>query len=143
PDAAVARILDDAALLARRRGAPDAAGELQEQAARLTPVRDTTAALRRRIQAAGHFFHAGARSQARVLLEGMLTQSVTPQQRATALHLLGRIASQADHIADAILHFEEALTLCDDARASVAIRLDLAFATYNAGDLQRAIAVAR
>lgn len=143
PSEDVARALDDASVLARRRGAPDAAGELQEQAARLTPQDDTMASGRRRIQAAEHFFHAGARAHARTLLEGVLADRVVGQQRATALHLLGQLCGQEDCFADAMHHLEEALAHCSDPRASVAIHLDLAFATYSTGDLQRAIAVAR
>lgn len=143
PDEDVACALDEAALLARRRGAPDAAGELQEQAARLTPAADAPAVHRRRTQAAAHFFHAGACAQARALLQAVLAEEGGGTQRTTALHLLGRIDGQEDDYPGAIRQFEEALTHCDDMRTSVAIRLDLAFATYSAGDLQRAIAVAR
>jgi ATP/maltotriose-dependent transcriptional regulator MalT len=143
PDAEVARALDEASLLARRRGAPDAAGELQEQAAGLTPRDDATASRRRRIQAAEHFFHAGARAHARGLLEGVLAEPVARPQRATALHMLGQICSQEDDFAEAMRHLAEALAHCSDPQASVAIHLDLAFATYSSGDLQRAIAVAR
>ena len=143
PNEEVARALDDASLLARRRGAPDAAGELQEQAARLTPGDDAAASRRRRTQAAEHFFHAGGRAHARVLLEGVLSGQVVRQQRATALHLLGQICLQEDGFAEAMRHLEEALAQCSDPQARVAIHLDLAFATYRAGDLQRAITVAR
>lgn len=59
PDEAVAHALDEAAALARRRGAPDTAGELEEQAARLTLDDDRPASRRRRIQAAEHFVQTG------------------------------------------------------------------------------------
>lgn len=143
PDAEVARTLDEVSRLVRRRGSPDAAGELQEQAARLTPPDDVGAIRRRRIQAAEHFFHAGDRAAARALLDRVLAEEVTGSQRATALHLLGRIDGQEDRVTDAIRQFDEALAHCDEGAASVAIRLDLAFATYSAGELSRAVEVAR
>jgi DNA-binding CsgD family transcriptional regulator len=142
PDEAVARALDDAAVLARRRGAPDAAGELQEHAARLTPRGDAEAGRRRRTRAAEHFFHAGSRAHARALLEAVLAETPAGQERAAALHLLGRVRGQEDSFADAIGHLEEALAYSVEAPASVAIRLDLAFAIYSVGDLTRAVSVA-
>ena len=141
PDANVARALDEAAVLASRRGAPDAAAELEEQAARLTPPDDAAARWRRRIQAAEHAFRAGDRAHARALVDHVLADGVTGNERGTALHLLGRICGQEDDFAGAMLRLEDALADCREPRTSVAIRLDLAFATYMAGDLQRAIAV--
>lgn len=64
PDASVATALDEAATLAHRRGAPDAAGELQERAASLTPADDPAGRRTRALRAAAHFFHAGDRARA-------------------------------------------------------------------------------
>jgi DNA-binding CsgD family transcriptional regulator len=143
PDEAVARALDDAAGLARRRGAPDAAGELQELAARLTPRDDAPARWRRRTSAAEHFFHAGDRAHARALLHDVLGEPVAGAPRAKALHVLGQIRGHEDSFADAIAHLEEALAHADEAALSVPIRLDLAFATFSAGDVVRSTSVAR
>lgn len=143
PDEDVARALDDAALLARQRGAPDAAGELQEQAARCTPYEDETARRRRRVQAAEHYFHAGARAHARALLDDVLADGPARLERVTALHLLGQIRAAEDSVADAIRYLEEALTQANDATASAPIRLDLAFAKNNAGDMEGALACSR
>lgn len=138
PDERVARELDEAASIARRRGAPDAAGELQEQAARLTPADDGVASRRRRTLAAEHFSHAGDRARARSLLEGVLTEEPPGAARARALHLLGMIRGQEDSFVDAIPHLEEALAHAQDAGVRVAIQLDLAFAIFSAGDMARA-----
>jgi ATP/maltotriose-dependent transcriptional regulator MalT len=143
PDEDVARALDDASVLARRRGAPDAAGELQERAARLTPPGDTTASRLRRTRAAEYFFHAGDRAHARKLLETVLAEGAVGPERAKALHLLGQIRGQEDSFVDAIGHLEEALTYADEAATRVPIRLDLAFATFSSGMLPRAISFAR
>jgi DNA-binding CsgD family transcriptional regulator len=143
PDEQVARALDDASLLARRRGAPDAAGELQESAANVTPRDDPAAARRRRIAAAEHFFHAGDRARARALLESLLAGETECAERARALHLLGQIRGHEDSFVDAIRHLTEALALADGPAASLPIRRDLAFVTFNVGDLAGAIAIAQ
>jgi hypothetical protein len=58
-------MLDDAASKALRRGAPDAAAELLERAAALTPGRDGDARMRRKLDAAECHFEAGASDRAR------------------------------------------------------------------------------
>jgi DNA-binding CsgD family transcriptional regulator len=142
PDAEVADALDAAALLAWRRGAPDTAGVLQEEAARLTPSADRSAAGRRRVQAAEHFVHAGDRTRARALLERVLGEGVAPDARAHALRLLGQIRGQEESFADAITCFDDALACATEPRARVAIQIDLAAAIFNAGDVERALGVA-
>ncbi len=143
PDEGVARALDAAATLARRRGSPDTAAELQERAARLTPADDGPARRLRRVQAAEHAFHAGDFASARTWSEAVLADGATGHERAPALHVLGRIRGQEDAFADAITHLEDALAHCEDPTARVAIRLDLAYMTYNGGDVHRALEVNR
>jgi ATP/maltotriose-dependent transcriptional regulator MalT len=143
PSDEVAVVLDDAAVLARRRGAPDLAGDLQEQAARLTPPDDAAGSRWRRIVAAQHFFHAGARGHAHELLDGVLAEEVVGPQRAVALRLLGQLRSQEDSFREAIDRFTEALVHSDDEAAKAAIRLELGFATFMIGDLPRALGAAR
>jgi DNA-binding CsgD family transcriptional regulator len=143
PDEDVARALDDASSMARRRGAPDAAGELQELAARLTPLDDPEASRRRRTSAAEHFFHAGDRAHARALLETMLAEPTAGAERAKALRLLGQIRGHEDSFADAAAYLREALAHADEPSLSAPIKLDLAFATFSLGDLPAAIDAAR
>ena len=69
PDAGVAAALDEAARLARARGAPGEAAELLEEARRLTPPDADADALRRAVDAAGHHFEAGDARRARALLD--------------------------------------------------------------------------
>lgn len=142
-DADVACALDEASRLARQRGAPDAAGELLEQAARLTSGDDVAALRRRRTQAAEHFFHAGDRARARALLEDIIGEGPAGAERAAVLHLLGQIRFQEDSFADAIRYLEEALAQAASVTTSVLIRIDLAFVTGSAGDFARAFACAR
>ena len=74
-DEEVAVELDDAAERARSRGAPEIAGELQEEALELTPSNDPVAAERRALVAAEDWFHAGALARSRSLLEEALAGS--------------------------------------------------------------------
>jgi len=143
PDEAIAVALDAAALRARQRGSPDAAAELQERAARLTPIASGAARERRRAQAAEYAFHAGDRELARSLAEEILRAGAGPQERSRALHVLGRLCGLEDQFTVAIRHLSAALAECSDMRARVAIRLDLGFATYSSGDLPRALEIGR
>jgi ATP/maltotriose-dependent transcriptional regulator MalT len=133
PNADVARALDAAAERARARGAPDAAAELQEQAARLTPPADTGAIRRRTTRAASHFFHAGDRPHARSLLEAVLADAPAGPERAEALHVLAEVRYHDDSFPDAIELFEEALQYVDDAPELIApIELGLVMAFIGA-----------
>lgn len=143
PDEAVAEALDTAAILARRRGAPEAAAELREQAARLTPPHDGASRRRRRIQAAEHAFHAGDRTQARAFAEAVLGDEPSRNDRSRALHVLGMLSGQEDAFAEAIARLEEALALCDDPRTRLTIRLDLVHVVYHSSDVRRAFEVLR
>ncbi len=143
PSAEVAEALDAAAGLARRRGAPDAAGELKEEAARLTVATDGAAANRRRIEAAEHFVHAGDRARARALLEGVLAAGLASDERARALRLLGQVRGHEEGFADAVVCYDDALACATDVHARVAIRIDLAAAVFNAGDVERALGLAQ
>jgi DNA-binding CsgD family transcriptional regulator len=141
PDETVARALDDVAALAWRRGAPDTAGELQEQAARLTPEHDRRSGRRRRIQAAEHFSHAGDRPRARALLETVLAEEITGEERARTLHLLGQTRGHEDSFGAAVACLDEALAHAVDAATMTAIKIDLAWATFMAGDVRRSLSL--
>ena len=114
PDAAVAAALDEAARLARARGAPSAAAELLEEARALTPPADAAAARRRGIEAAKHHFAAGDAVRARALLEEAVAALPPGRERAGALLVLGRIRSYDDDIRAALELFETALAEAAD-----------------------------
>ena len=139
PDASVAAALDEAATLAHRRGAPNAAGELQERAASLTPADDPVARRARTLHAAAHFFHAGDRARARALLTPLLDADPSPDERARVLQLLGRIRAEEASLPEAVAHLREALACAIDPELRVAIELDLGFAAYLAGDVPDAV----
>jgi len=139
PDASVAAALDEAARLARARGAPDAAGELQARAASLTPTGDPADRRARTLRAAAHFFHAGDRARARALLTPLLEEDALPDERALALQLLGRICGEDARLPEAIQHLREALQLATEPGPRAAIELDLVLATFSVGDLPEAV----
>jgi DNA-binding CsgD family transcriptional regulator len=105
----IAAALEDAAVHARRRGAPDAAADLCEQAVRLTPVERETDRYRRSLNAAEYRFLAGDTARARSLLEDLVAAVPPGPARARALLLLARIALVADGSEAAVALGERAL----------------------------------
>jgi len=87
---AVAAALEQAALTAASRGAPDMAAELTELAAVLTPL-DPLSAQRRRAHAGGYLFLAGDTARARRDLEALVQEMPAGADRAEALLGLARI----------------------------------------------------
>ncbi len=141
PDEAVAGLLDRAAAAARSRGAPEAAAELTERARALTPPGDPAGAHRRTLAAAEHHFHAGDWGRARGLLEVAAAGAPDELARGEALRLLGQVRYHQDNWPEAIALFQEALALgSPDARLTVTIRLQLAFASVATGELEAAAA---
>jgi DNA-binding CsgD family transcriptional regulator len=91
PDELVAAELEHAAEHARAHGASAAAGELCEEARRLTPPDALIDLGRRTVAAAGYRFDAGDTAEARILLEGILESGADGSRQAEALALLGRL----------------------------------------------------
>jgi DNA-binding CsgD family transcriptional regulator len=144
PDAAVAAALDDAAARARSRGAPDAAAELSERAARLTPSEATPDRLRRLVGAARHLFEAGDTPRARTLLREVTEAAPPGPVRGEALRHLGLVISREESYAAAVAVFEEALlNTGDDVSLRAAVRRDIARAGLLFGDVRRAAVNAR
>jgi DNA-binding CsgD family transcriptional regulator len=91
PDEYVAAALDQAALTAAARGAPDVAAELTELAAALTPLDRLPARWRRRADAGGYLFRAGDTARARRQLEALVEEMPAGRDRAEALLILAKI----------------------------------------------------
>jgi DNA-binding CsgD family transcriptional regulator len=89
PDSEVAASLDEAARRARFRGAPDAAAELLERAAMLTPAGDDERLAQRRLEAAERHFESGDTDRARELFERVVNESPTLASRVRAGTRLG------------------------------------------------------
>ena len=91
PDSDVAHALEEAAEHARVRGATATAGELCEEARRLTPLDRPEDAHRRTVAAARYRFVAGDTMRARELLEQALGEARTGSARAEALVILAQL----------------------------------------------------
>jgi DNA-binding CsgD family transcriptional regulator len=91
PDEQLAAAVHDAAEVAYRRGAPEAAAELMERAVALTPPRVAAAATERRLRAAWYHLKAGDPQQAKMLGEAIAAAPASPPARARALQLLAEV----------------------------------------------------
>ena len=135
PDPAVAVVLDAAATHALGRGAPDAAAELSELAAGLTPATDPARATR--MAAAGrHRLMAGDVVRARDLLERTLTEPAAASGVARAevlLRLAGVRQLMDDFAASATLGREALEHAGDDLALTVQIKLLLAGTSFITG----------
>ena len=100
PDAKVATELDAAATHAAARGAPEAAAELYEHAARLTPPEQSGEINRRRHEAATHHFAAGDIERARSIAEEMLSELDSGPWRADMLVLLANLVEDEQEATD-------------------------------------------
>ena len=105
PDEAVASALDDAGRRAESRGAPAAAAELFERAARLTPSEGTADVRRRITDAAACAFRSGDGRRAREMLEAVLGGAPPGPARARALLQLALVRGYDDDLraAEALL----------------------------------------
>jgi ATP/maltotriose-dependent transcriptional regulator MalT len=127
--------LDEAADMARSRGAPAAAAELLDLAIGLgggTPER--------RILSAAHHFDAGEPARARTLLQDTIESLEPGPRRAEALTLLALVASLNDSFDEAADLLERALDdVGDELAQRVAILVSLSFAAVNAGRMDTAV----
>ncbi len=108
-DAAVARELEDAAGLARARGAASVAAELGEGALRATPPEHEEDRRRRGSQAARDYLAAGAADRAFLLARELLDLAQPGAARAEVLVLLGDLEDVAGTIEGAVSSLEQAL----------------------------------
>ncbi len=116
PASAVAGALDEAAELARARGAPVAAAELFEEARALTPLADGEDARRRTVEAARCHFESGDSRRARTLLEETIAELPAGAERARALLVLAPLRSYDDDIRTAVVLYEQAIAEADGDR---------------------------
>lgn len=127
--------LDEAALHARRRGAPAAAADLLELARSLGA--DDAG---RRIRAAGHHFEAGDLLRARALLEETVAQLHPSHVRAEAQRLLATVRLHDDSYREAAMLLEQALAEAAGEPAQQArITLELLYVLTNLGRINDAL----
>jgi class 3 adenylate cyclase/tetratricopeptide (TPR) repeat protein len=123
PDPEVAGALEMAAARARSRGAPDAAAELAERAALLTPSDDRSLWVRRLLAAADGHALAGDGGQAQRVLRGLIDALPAGRDRAAALCRLASIVTDDSNIVLAERSLAEA---GDDDRLLAEIHVTLA-----------------
>ena len=130
PDPEIAGVLDEAARLARARGAPATAAELAEEAVRFTPANQPGEALQRTLDSAGHHFEAGDPRRARRLLDEAVGAAAPSAERAGALWRLARVhVFEADHRTALDLYRQAIAEAADDvevmmqAEAGVAVAM--------------------
>jgi DNA-binding CsgD family transcriptional regulator len=144
PDAAIARELEEAAMLARSRGAPSAAADLLELAVGLTPATDSDGRAERLVAGAGFRFDAGDLAGAQATLEQALSGPLAAGTRIRALHLMGQIYSRRNSFTEAAAVAAQALeAAAGDPGLIAEIELDLAFYIISLGDLAGAAGHAR
>jgi DNA-binding NarL/FixJ family response regulator len=142
PDASIAATLDDAARLARSRGAPESAAELADLARALTPAADAAASVRRGVESAGHLFDAGNAIRARELLLEMAAAAPHGPERADILWRLADVSWMEVDLVRGYL--DEGLDdASGDPRVESEIRIDLAWTWIYGGDVTKATAEAR
>lgn len=93
PDEVVAIALEQAAIHAHGRGAPDVAADLAAQAVQVTPPNDVEAARKRTLAEAEYTMTAGDLARARALLERVLATAPSGPIRGDVLNRLGRVQS--------------------------------------------------
>ncbi|GFG53641.1 transcriptional regulator [Mycolicibacterium agri] len=127
--------LDEAADMARSRGAPAAAAELLDLAIGLgggTPER--------RILSAAYHFDAGEPARARTMLQDAIDRLEPGLRRAEAFSLLGHVASLNDNFEEAAGLLQQALPEShQDLALRVQILVSLSFALINAGSAEDAV----
>lgn len=144
PDEEVAAAIDGAAVRAARRGAPDAAAALLEQATRLTPPVAVDRVLRRTLDAADQHLAAGDTTRARTLFDQVATVAGDDTTRARALHGLGRIRFFEGRFRAAMAYLEKASQQAGgDVALRFAIERDSVFALMNMGAMPDAVRHAR
>lgn len=134
PDTRIAAALDEAADLARRRGAPDSAAELAELGRRLTPVDEDDELRRRTVQAAQYYFDSGDASRSWALFEEAAATAPSGHERAQILFHLAAI-SWLDIVRVQELCDQALLEADGDVELLAAVHEHLAWAGIYRGDL--------
>jgi DNA-binding CsgD family transcriptional regulator len=134
PDAVIAGTLERAARHAAARGAPEVAAALLEQAVVLTPPASREEVLRRQLDLADQHIAAGAVTQARALLEGVLSTAAAGPTRARALHRCARVSALVGEFHSVPQVLREALSQTnDDLALRASLERDLVWALAQVG----------
>ena len=108
PDAETATLIDEAAVRARARGAPDAAATLARHALRVTPAADVAGREERALAVADYLADSGQVADARRLLRESLATGLSGARRARALlslfHVEDNVEERGRIVAEALEH---------------------------------------
>jgi DNA-binding NarL/FixJ family response regulator len=141
PDRDLADSLEAAADVAARRGAPESAAQLLEDAARLTPIDHSDARSARIVAAAEHRFTSGEVSRGRDMLVELMPQLARGPLRARTRLQLSLMSADEPGVSVELL--EAALADAeDDDRLRVQVEWELTFAASAIGQLETARAYA-
>ena len=141
PDAGVAEALDQAAALARARGARADAARLLQEAARVTPSEDIAGSSRRAVAAAHSWVDAGDRRQAEGLAEPLVARLPAGALRSDALLALGRTVADRE---EAVSLYERALAEAgDDAERRLKCVFGVCYGRLHTMDVPRVQELAR
>jgi DNA-binding CsgD family transcriptional regulator/tetratricopeptide (TPR) repeat protein len=146
PSAEIAAVVERAGDHARRRGAPDAAAELYEQAKRLTPAADATRRYRRTVQLADARLQAGDVRSARLAFAEASEAAPDPGAGAFALTRLGEllVLDWESNLSNALETYERASrAAAGDPTLVAAIEVDLAWLWHFRDDQTRSCVHAR
>ena len=147
PDEEVAALVEQAAVEARTRGAPDAAAELSELALKLTPP-ESSAVQQRRLDFATYLELVGELERAGAILEDLSETAADPDLRASALLRLSDLVYRRAGESEASAVARQALATARDpilrARCQAALAMwsgtvDLAVAASAARDAVEAL----
>jgi DNA-binding CsgD family transcriptional regulator/tetratricopeptide (TPR) repeat protein len=140
PDREVSATVATAGARAARRGAPERAAALMEEAARLTPTGDSVALATRRLDAADYHVAAGETRRARALVEQQLDAD-EPTSHPRALHRLGTVLLFDGNYTDAEHPLRRAARCVGhDHALRSAIERDLTYVLLQSGRLAPAMA---
>lgn len=143
-DEEVAKELFDAAVRARGKGAVNAAAELAELSARLTPTQRVMEQTERLINAGDYAFEAGSIAEARTLLDEAVAIAALGAVRAKALQHMGWVVARGESWSKALDYYHSALAEShDDLALHSQIAVDSAFAHMLASDIPGGAADAR
>jgi DNA-binding CsgD family transcriptional regulator len=138
PDGAVALRLVEAATLAAARGAVDAAAELAELSAQLTPAACAGERGARLLSAARFHFEAGDLARAEALVKEAAMPGSADDVRAQALQLAAHLSGRRSGFGEAIELAGAALALAGvDDRLRGEVELELAYSHASLGDFPR------
>jgi DNA-binding CsgD family transcriptional regulator len=144
PDEELARRLDDAGVLARRRGATDAAAELAELAAAASPPQAPDRRIRRLLTAAHLHMDAGDLARAEALAQGVLSAPSGDLAQAEALRLMAQLRARHTGFSAAAALGSTALAKAGgEDRLAAEVELDLGFFLTSLGQFPQAVEHAR